>query len=1226
MANSVEDIIRILHVDDDSSVLEISKIILNDIENKFVIDVANSVDEAFEKLSSGNRYDIIISDYEMPQRNGLDFLKELKERKIKTPFVLFTGKGREEIAIKALNLGADGYYNKQGNPETVYGELAHGLTMVVKRRQAELQLMESEKKEKAILSNAPMGIATSDSNRYFLTVNKAFCTILGYSEKELYKLTFKDITYSEDLSESISNMEKLTSGEIQSFIQDKRYIRKNGVIIDGRVTVSVISDESGKPTLFVALLEDITQRKQKEKELRKKQLSIDSMLSSSNSPIFMVDRKYCYTAFNDVHSQIMKHLYGVDISLGKSLLDYMTNTEDRAIAKSNIDRALSGEFVEDEKPSGDLGFNRVWFSVRHYPVRNDSGQVEGVSVFAVDLTKSKHAEEQLRSSEECFRSLYENSYDAIALTKPEGIILSANPSACSLFGMTEEELQKVGREGVVIADERLTYATKELLKHGKARAQLTFKRKDGSTFEGEVTSSLFEDSEGTTKTSLIIRDISESKRAQLELESKYEILERIAGSIDSGLAIIGKDYRVIWANSNLKDLGFVPNKKCYEAVNRSDLCPDCGVRRIFEENVPLDIHEYKAVNSKGETALIELRVTPLKNKQGDIIGAIELAVPVNERKKIEDSLTRQQQELEIIIDSSPNIIFYKDLDGKIIQANEAFAKSINTTKKKLMGKTVFDLYSHEIAQGMTDDDHFVFRTKRPKLGIVEPYESPTGLRWIRTSKIPTFIDSEVTGLIGFSEDITEQKSAEDTLRQSKLILENSSDSIIVTDLQGNITSWNKGAENIFGYTSIEMVGRPITEVVKPQEREDVAPKQLDEVRKDKTFGNAWEGIKKDGSIVWLMLTTKLLKNEKDEPIAMVGFGKDITEFKKAEEKLVESEARFRAYVENSPVGVFVANKEGRYEYVNQGATRLLGYTEHELLNMTVTDIVFAEDIANTASEFVSLKEKGRLCKQSRFKAKGDREVFVILNAVALPNDRLIAFCEDVTLLRKAEAEVRKSHQEMTIVNEKLHVIGSLTRHDVGNKLMVAKSNMYLLRKKLKDNPDLLKYIDAIDEAFNQSSNIFDFSKIYERIGVEKPIVVAVADMFDEATKLLAHPNVEVINKTQGLSVLADSLLQQLFYNLLDNSLKHGKKVSKIELSFERNEKDSKLVYGDNGVGVPDENKVRIFSEGFTTGGSGLGLKLIKRMVEVYGWTIIENGEEGKGARFEIIIPSTSAKF
>jgi signal transduction histidine kinase len=104
-------------------------------------------------------------------------------------------------------------------------------------------------------------------------------------------------------------------------------------------------------------------------------------------------------------------------------------------------------------------------------------------------------------------------------------------------------------------------------------------------------------------------------------------------------------------------------------------------------------------------------------------------------------------------------------------------------------------------------------------------------------------------------------------------------------------------------------------------------------------------------------------------------------------------------------------------------------------------------------------------------------------------------------------------------------------------------------------------------------------------------------------------------------VTADSLLERLFYNLIDNSLKHGKKVTQIRLSY-RNRRDAlKLIYEDNGTGIPRENKQRIFSGGFTTGkGTGLGLKLVKELVEAYGWTIEENGVPGEGARFQITIP------
>jgi signal transduction histidine kinase len=102
--------------------------------------------------------------------------------------------------------------------------------------------------------------------------------------------------------------------------------------------------------------------------------------------------------------------------------------------------------------------------------------------------------------------------------------------------------------------------------------------------------------------------------------------------------------------------------------------------------------------------------------------------------------------------------------------------------------------------------------------------------------------------------------------------------------------------------------------------------------------------------------------------------------------------------------------------------------------------------------------------------------------------------------------------------------------------------------------------------------------------------------------------------------MADSLLRQLFYNLLDNSSKHGVKATRVSLRFSKSEDGVKLYYEDNGVGISDENKLRLFTEGFTTGnGSGLGLRLAKKMVDVYGWSIAETGIAGHGVRFEISI-------
>jgi signal transduction histidine kinase len=191
--------------------------------------------------------------------------------------------------------------------------------------------------------------------------------------------------------------------------------------------------------------------------------------------------------------------------------------------------------------------------------------------------------------------------------------------------------------------------------------------------------------------------------------------------------------------------------------------------------------------------------------------------------------------------------------------------------------------------------------------------------------------------------------------------------------------------------------------------------------------------------------------------------------------------------------------------------------------------------------------------------------------------------------------------------------------------MVIKSNLFLLEKQIGDDPKLAKYLKGIDYAINQSEELFEFSRLYERIGVEKPVITNITQCFNEAIRLFSGlERIELVNDCQGLEVMADSLLSKLFYNLIDNSLKHWEKVTQIHLYFTKEGDGLNLFCEDNGVGVSKANKSRLFEAGYSTGKStGLGLYLVKKMMDVYGWTITEEGEEGKGAKFVISIPMAS---
>ena len=152
-------------------------------------------------------------------------------------------------------------------------------------------LVESEELSRAIVANAPIGIATSDMNYHFVSANEAFCRILGYSEDELRKLTFKEITHPENLKNSIAQMTALKAGNIPFFVDEKRYFKKDGTIIVCKVIVNAIRDQTDQPILFIAELEDITKSKQLEDDLRSSEERFRAISTSAMDAIILSDEQ-----------------------------------------------------------------------------------------------------------------------------------------------------------------------------------------------------------------------------------------------------------------------------------------------------------------------------------------------------------------------------------------------------------------------------------------------------------------------------------------------------------------------------------------------------------------------------------------------------------------------------------------------------------------------------------------------------------------------------------------------------------------------------------------------------------------------------------------------------------------------------------------------------------------------------------------------------------------------
>ena len=270
-----------------------------------------------------------------------------------------------------------------------------------------------------------------------------------------------------------------------------------------------------------------------------------------------------------------------------------------------------------------------------------------------------------------------------------------------------------------------------------------------------------------------------------------------------------------------------------------------------------------------------------------------------------------------------------------------------------------------------------------------------------------------------------------------------------------------------------------------------------------------------------------------------------------------------------------------------------------------------------------------------FTGKGREEVAV--KALNLGADRYInkngdteaVYCELSYALSKIVERKRtrrmliEDSKKINNLNEKLRVVGSLTRHDVRNKLSALNVHIFLLKKKAKRNLELAQHIQGIELASKQIVELLEFARVYEKLGAEELNYIDVGDCIAKASELADLKSNELINECYGLTVMADSLLRQLLYNFIDNTLEHSQSSTKIRFYYEVGS-TIKLIYEDNGVGIAAECKTALFDERNSTG-IGHGLYLVRRICETYGWSIVETGKLGQGVRFVISIPEPLAK-
>jgi PAS domain S-box-containing protein len=609
----------------------------------------------------------------------------------------------------------------------------------------------------------------------------------------------------------------------------------------------------------------------------------------------------------------------------------------------------------------------------------------------------------------------------------------------------------------------------------------------------------------------------------------------------------------------------------------------------------------------------------------ELAHAVDHAVEVG---KAREALHRSEAKYRSLVEDAGAGILTADAKGTLTFVNKELCNILGVSQQELLGKQFSDFVhpddrqrivqiSVDFMKNPNSRPRFEFRAIHKKGHIVHLHSAPTLIKY----------DNEIIGSHVIITDITARKKAEEALKESEVkfrsIFESANDCFFYLDKSGRIIDINQKAVQLFGRSKEELFGKHFAKLGA------ISPKDLPMIMK--AFAQSLTSKKhnlnvciKDtrGQCIPLECSSSFIKAS-DKVTGVLVAARDVTERKKTEEALMESEDKFRSLVEGASVAIAVSDMGGRFSYVNKALDDLLGYSQEELIGQPFKNFIHPADRGRIVRLFLRsiVLPLGPRRIELRVLRKDGSIAYITSTPTRFSvRGKTIGFLAIMTEI----TEQKKSLEMMKTLNEKMEVVGSLTRHDLRNKLSNILGRVWLAKKKLAENHEASIDLDEVESSISQAERILDFAGTYEKLGIEKLTYIHVSTSIRQAISILpkaqSEPQgVKVADETQGLMVLADSLLRQLFYNLIHNSIEHGERVQHITIRHVRVGGDLKLIYEDDGVGIPKGEKKKIFKEGYGKG-SGYGLFLIRKMCEVFGWAISETGKEGKGAQFTITIP------
>lgn len=352
--------------------------------------------------------------------------------------------------------------------------------------------------------------------------------------------------------------------------------------------------------------------------------------------------------------------------------------------------------------------------------------------------------------------------------------------------------------------------------------------------------------------------------------------------------------------------------------------------------------------------------------------------------------------------------------------------------------------------------------------------------------------------------------------------------------------------------------------------------------------------------------------------------------KQADQRISDRYAWLDSTIRSLPEGIVIYAPDLSILYVNPATSTSLGYSAEMLIGKPVLSL-FADECREGAAARMTARQEDNDVPlfETNLVTKDGLHRTVIVKGTPVQyhnNPAYLTLLIDITERKKSEMKLESHAQELmqlsaslAMVNKKLNLLSSITRHDISNQLTVLQGFRALLEKKQTD-PSFTEYFQKINDSAQRISSMIQFTKNYESIGVHAPAWQDIFALVETAAGDSSPGQVRLVHDLlAGTEVYADPLIVKVFYNLIDNAVRYGRKITTIRFSVQESGDDLTIVCEDDGDGIASGEKEKIFERGFGQN-TGLGLFLAREILDITGITIQESGEPGKGARFEILVP------